>query len=190
MRPDQTGHPDIGLIQEKWIGRVVVEWSRLEACLHDMIWACAGVSMEDGRVLTARQDVTRLIAMLHVLLPRNLDGDALNKTLDAIEDANRLRDDRNYIAHGTWGTLMPEGHKISASLRAASKPGEVTSEHFPVERMRQIVNDIIKTRNALLPALYALNPSLDPSNDRSKPPVPDEPDSSPKHREAQIREQP
>src|ERR1017187_6801812 len=46
--PDgQTVVPGIDAIQEGLIGRVVVEWSRLEGMLDDMIWALTGVSFED-----------------------------------------------------------------------------------------------------------------------------------------------
>lgn len=155
LRSDQTTHP-IGLIQEKLIGRVIVEWSKLEGCLHELIWRFAGLSFEDGRLFTERMDSNRLIALLRVLGPRKLDGSALQTFVNVLAAVDELRDDRNFIAHGTWATLEPGSEPTASSIRTKSEPGEVVAEHFPQSRMRLIVREIIKTREAAVRIMRAV----------------------------------
>lgn len=155
MPPGQTPIPDIDGVQEALIGRAVTEWSRLEASLDDLIWTLTGLSFEDGRVLTGRTDAKSKISMLHVLAPRYLKAPGLAGVEQALVLANSLRDDRNFIMHGSWGTLMPLSVPIVLSLRLASAPGEVTSETFSRERMIGIINDMQKARRALVDTMNA-----------------------------------
>src|SRR5208282_1930576 len=52
-----------------------VRVTTLEALLNDLIWAIVGLKIEDGRLLTERQDATRLIAILRGLAERYLVDD-------------------------------------------------------------------------------------------------------------------
>jgi hypothetical protein len=104
----QAGRPDIGLLQERLIGPTVVEWSKLEACIQDLIWRCIDLSFEDGRVLTERTDISRLIPVARVLAQRYLTDPLLAEVLEALVRADELREDRNFIIHGTWCTVDPE----------------------------------------------------------------------------------
>jgi hypothetical protein len=156
MRSDQTALPSVGLTQEKLIGRLVVEWSRVEGCLHDIIWRLTGLTFEDGRLLTERSDPTRLIAILNVLGPRYLDEPLLHEFMDALKTANELRDDRNFVAHGSWATILPEAMPAAASLRAKSKPGEVVSEDFPHSRMMAIISEMQQVRIVFIRVLGTL----------------------------------
>ena len=52
------------MAHERFVGRVVTEWAKLEALLNDLIWTMTGLKIEDGRLLTERQDASRLIAMI------------------------------------------------------------------------------------------------------------------------------
>ncbi|QWG21147.1 hypothetical protein KMZ93_13895 [Bradyrhizobium sediminis] len=154
--PDgQTVVPGIDAIQEGLIGRVVVEWSRLEGMLDDMIWTLTGLSFEDGRVLTARTDAKSKIAMLQVLAPRYLTDPILAKVEEALVLTDSLRDDRNFIMHGSWGTIVPMNEATAVSLRAASAPGEITSESFSKGRMLEIIDRINQAKMTLLEALNA-----------------------------------
>lgn len=150
LRPDQTTRQEVGLVQQRLIGRVIVEWTKLEGCLADILWQFTGLSFEDGRLFTERMDPARLIILLRTLAPRKLEGDILQDFIDALAAADELRDDRNFIVHGSWGVLDPEGIPVALSLRAKSNPGEVTSEGFPHGRMRAIAKEIIKTKRAII----------------------------------------
>jgi hypothetical protein len=160
-RADQTLNY-IGPVQEKLIGRVVAQWSILENVLHHLIWRLTGLSFEDGRLFTERMDSARAILILRILAARYLEGEQLQQFIDLLAAADDLRDDRNFIAHGAWTVLQPEGHNIAASIRQKSEPGEIIGEHFPHARMRAIVAKIRETRTALFEIFDTL-PSADKS---------------------------
>jgi hypothetical protein len=153
MPDGQTVIPGIDAIQEGLIGRVIVEWSRMENTLDDLIWTLAGLTFEDGRVLTSRTDAKTKIAMLMVLAPRHLTDPTLAKVEEALVLADSLRDDRNFIMHGSWGTIQPLNEATALSLRAASLPGEVTSESFTRYRMLEILSRINEAKQTFLNVL-------------------------------------
>ena len=132
MPEGQSVVPEIDAVQETLIGKVVVEWSRLEGALDDLIWTLTGLTFEDGRVLTSRTDAKTKISMLQALAPRHLRDPLLREVEEALVLADTRRDDRNFIMHGSWGTITPMNEATALSLRAASEPGEVTSEFFLV----------------------------------------------------------
>ena len=148
--------PEISLSTERLIGRVSVEWAKLEASMHDLIWVMTGLSIEDGRALTEKQAAVWLINILYRLSERHIpelpsrEGGKPNfrhqfqDTLDVIE---RHRLDRNFILHGTWGQL--NGIPIAASIREKDKRvrgDEIVSETFPPDRLRAIAHNIIQCK--------------------------------------------
>jgi hypothetical protein len=148
LRDDQTMRP-IGHMEEVLIGRSVWEWTRLENCMLELLWRLTGLSLEDGRLLTERMDPSRTIVLLRSLGPRKLKDDLLQTIIDLLATAEQLRDDRNFIVHGTWHIIDPEGVPVAASLRVKSEPGQVVSESFPRSRMLAIIREIQKTREQL-----------------------------------------
>jgi hypothetical protein len=149
LRDDQSLNY-IGLVQERLIGRVVAQWSMLENVLHELIWRLTELSFEDGRLFTERMDPSRAILILRVLAGRYLEGEQLQRLIDLLAVADDLRDDRNFVVHGTWTVLQPDGHNIAASIRQKSEPGKIIGEHFPHARMRAIIAKIRETRTALI----------------------------------------
>jgi hypothetical protein len=139
----------IGHMEEVLIGRSVWEWTRLENCMLELLWRLTGLSLEDGRLLTERMDPSRTIVLLRSLGPRKLKDDLLQTIIDLLATAEQLRDDRNFIVHGTWHIIDPEGVPVAASLRVKSEPGQVVSESFPRSRMLAIIREIQKTREQL-----------------------------------------
>ena len=155
LRRDQIMRP-IGNREEWLIGRATSEWNKLENCLNELIWRFTGLSFEDGRLFTERMDPSRSIALLRVLGPRNLDGNQLQALVDLLAIADQLRDDRNFIVHGTWAIIEPEGQPTASSIRTKSEPGHVVAEHFPHARMQAIISEIIKTRVAIVAIMKAV----------------------------------
>ena len=64
LRSDQTTRPEVGLVQQRLIGRVLIEWTKLEGCLADVLWQFTGLTFEDGRLFTEGMDPARLIVLL------------------------------------------------------------------------------------------------------------------------------
>jgi hypothetical protein len=149
LGPNQTFIPHVGLIQEKLIGRIIVEFSRLEQALSLMIWRLLKLQMKDGRLITTRMDAQAKIAMLYILVPRYFDTARRHAALTALDFAEIIMEDRNFIVHGLWGTLMPDNVPLIASIRPKSDPENIISEAFPAERMRSIISSTQKATRLL-----------------------------------------
>ena len=101
-------------------------------------------------------DAKTKITTLQVLASRYLEYPFLKKIEDALALADFLRDDRNFIMHGSWGTMHPLDVAVALSLRAKSEPGEVTMESFSYERMQEIIMRIKSAKQAILDVIAAL----------------------------------
>ena len=162
MRPDQFAAPCVGMAHEKLVGRLVIEWARLEAVLNDLIWIFLDLSFEDGRAVTGRADASTKIALLRVIAPRHLvSADQLEALLIGLDTIESLREDRNFIMHGSWGRLFPEGVPIAASIRAKSEANEIISQTFTPSRMRTMIELTVVLRQALFVLLDELEASPD-----------------------------
>jgi hypothetical protein len=147
-----------GLVQERLIGRVIVQSSRLDAGLNELIWRFFKMSIDDGRVLTGRMDAQVKIALLRKWAPRHVSGDMLKELQQALILADDIRDDRNFIVHGNWATMIADGVAIALSLRRKSEPGEIKAELFSHDRMRTIIRDISLVKNVLEKVVNSLPP--------------------------------
>jgi hypothetical protein len=144
--PGMAVNHTISMSQERLIGRIVVEWSKLEGAMDDLIWHFFDLPMEFGRVITTKMDATTKIATLrtlNTLVFQTPLQESLKEILDMIDI---LREDRNLIVHGTWGRSVPEGTPFVLSLRIKDTPSTVVSVTFPAERMRAIYLNIVSLK--------------------------------------------
>ena len=133
------------------IGRVVVLFSKLEAALEDTIWYFLKIDDEDGKIVTKRLDAETKIQMVRALAIRHLaDKKILSKLKEILVLISELKDNRNFIVHGLWGTMMPDNVPVALSLRPKAEPGVVVSETFPPERMKAISDGISVTTQKLV----------------------------------------
>lgn len=143
LRADQYLKPDISDDQIYRIGQVVVLWSKLEAAMEDTIWMLLNLDEEDGKIITKRIGADAKIQLLRAIGAHHISDKTLrtkfNKTLVFVDE---LKDGRNFIAHGVWGTLMPDKIPVALSLKPKSDIGEVISEPFSQERMEAIGDGI------------------------------------------------
>ncbi len=144
----------IGLVHEKLIGRVVTQWSVLEACMGGAIHCLLKVDFEAGRYVTARMDATALIRILRELGQLRLPEADFHKLSVLCDRIDMRREDRNLIIHGTWGRtdIHYEPHALSLRIKP-DNPGQIVSETFPRERMIQIISDIQSLRRELVELL-------------------------------------
>lgn len=113
------------------IGMVVVEWSRLETILGTLIWHFLKLDMEDGRIITATLDARPKVRMLRDLAKRHAKPKAtLTQILDLLDAVEGLQERRNIVAHGIWGTAMPENTPAVSSIRPKSHPFHVVTERY------------------------------------------------------------
>jgi hypothetical protein len=142
MGAHQSVVPNVSTGQQLLIGRVVVAWSKLENAMQDTIWHFLRLEMSDGRIVTERMDAATLIRILRALGNRHLGEPLLHEFLSTMDKIEDKQEDRNFIVHGTWGTLLPDNVALGTSLRPKAAPGEVIGEVFPPERMHAIVQEI------------------------------------------------
>jgi hypothetical protein len=124
----------------------IVTKSASEPKLHaetHTIWHFLKIDMSDGRIVTERMDAGTLLRILRALGNRHLEGPLLHEFLSAMDKIEDRMEDRNFVVHGTWGTLLPENIPVALSLRPKALPGEVMSETFPRHRMHEIVRDVM-----------------------------------------------
>lgn len=125
------------------IGRVVVAWAKLEIELQRTLWAFLDVEIEEGRLITGRLDTRPKVEMLSPLAEKFLpDGKLANNLFETLGRIQELSEDRNFIVHGVWQTLLPDNLPIASSLRPKTQPNLIVAETFPPERMEDMLHDI------------------------------------------------
>lgn len=138
LKSNQSIVPTLSANYERLIGCAIVSWSRLEDAIQDTLWTLLGTSMEEGRIVTSRLDAKYRTNMLEGLGKKHLSGKEAEYFLGVISSIRNLYEERNIIAHGTWGTLEPDDVPVVASLRfkLLDEFGseDVMSQHFPEER--------------------------------------------------------
>jgi hypothetical protein len=147
--PDAT-LTDIGMSDERLIGRVVVAWSKMENTMEEFIWELLSLDVSLGRILTSRLDVTIKIRHLRELGQAQMQ-EAMFLDLSSILDRiDFMRDDRNMIVHGTWARNK-DWIPIVLSLRQKSlSPDEVVGEAFPNSRMLILARNVAAARFQLM----------------------------------------
>ena len=163
-KPGQAVNPTISMKTERLIGRFVVAWSKLEACMDDFIWALLAVPIEQGRIITVRMDAVRKIQTLRQLGGLVLAETVFHQLSPILDQIDILRDDRNLIVHGTWGRQLPENDNVVVPLKPeALEPDQVVSETFPDSRLRIAIDGIEKAKWQLIPLMNDRYASLDKS---------------------------
>jgi hypothetical protein len=78
--------------------------------------------------------------MIRELAKRHIRHRAIREQLlEVVTVIEELQGHRNFVAHGVWSTMVPDGIPMALSLRASAEPGHVTSEIFPKERMETLI---------------------------------------------------
>jgi hypothetical protein len=168
-RPDHYPIPEVSPEQQRLIGLVVLNWSKLETDIEAVIWAFLGLGIDAGRIITTRLNVDVKIELLRSLSLTYLRAEALDGMLNVLDFINIYKEGRNFVVHGSWGTLMPDNIPVCASLRPKAPPGEIISEHFPEERMINLVNGILEAQGNLRMVEEALHAAHDKLRSRSLP---------------------
>ena len=140
---DQYHEPEISDDQTCRIGQVIVLWSKLEAAMEDTIWMLLDLDEENGKAVTKRMSADAKIQILRKIGPYHItDGTMLKRFGETLKHVDELKECRNFIAHGVWGTLMPDNIPVALSLKPKSEVGEVISEEFSLDRMEGIADGI------------------------------------------------
>jgi hypothetical protein len=149
------------LLHEKLVGRLVMAWSALEATLHGLLWAFLNVSMTDGRVVTSKLDVSMILQMLRAFGVQNLVESRQQAFFDVMNEIEDCRESRNFVVHGVWTTIEPQGTPSAMSLKPKTDVGEIVGETFPARRMHDIIRSIRLNRDHVLQLQVELQTSRD-----------------------------
>jgi hypothetical protein len=130
------------------------------ACIEDFIWVLLDLKIEDGRIMTGRVDAVGKIRMLRKLGEQKLPESLFHRLSPVLDQVAAIREDRNFIAHGTWGRTKPAYTHVCLSLRPeALAPDQIVSETFPEVRMLTLIDGIEITKQGLIQLMrdyYAL----------------------------------
>jgi hypothetical protein len=128
IRPEQVATPRVGIGQERLIGRAVIIWARLEASLHDLIWAIEGKGLAEGRGETEKHLVGRLLKELRKIGSGSTET-ALEVRMAVLAVAGAVK--------ATVGSLQLE----------TIDRNEVTFESFPPDRLRDFIRNVTACRD-------------------------------------------
>jgi len=151
----------VPMSHEKLIGRFVVEWSKLESTMDDLIWKFLGIPFEYGRIVTSHMDATGKIKILRQLIETSFGHSSHDYVMfsyfkEALDHIDIIRIDRNLIVHGTWGRNQ-QRIPMSLSLRIRDTPSTVVSETFDDIRMRDLIQKIHAAKWAMIYAMDSAN---------------------------------
>jgi hypothetical protein len=75
LLPGQTVVAGALMRDERLLGRIVMEWSKLENSLLALLWEFLNLSFEDGKILCNRMEVGTTIQMLRAMAQRHMIKD-------------------------------------------------------------------------------------------------------------------
>jgi hypothetical protein len=149
-RPDQRLKEGIPKSHYELIGAVIAQWSRMEGVIQELIWKFLNLSLVDGRIVTCQNDVSQNIAILRAILKRRLHDSPLLPAFNIrLNRLTTLMSDRNLLAHGLWGTSVPEDVPGVLSLRRkAPDLGFIVFDQFSEDYLRKLVKAIDDEKTA------------------------------------------
>jgi hypothetical protein len=152
--PEQTYKEGVSKAQEALIGRTIVAWSRLERAIEEVIWAFLGLTIEEGRIITARLDVNFKLNMAQGLAERHLSAEEYSDFCDLLNRVRDIHEIRNVNVHGHWITVLPEKLPGAMSLKEKlpndTARNEVITTILPEETMLGIIRNIMLGTNLMI----------------------------------------
>jgi hypothetical protein len=162
-RPTTEVRQEISGPQELLIGQFVVAWSRLDHSVDEVIWSLLRSSVDDGRVITARLDLTYKFNLLRGLAQRRLSKDDLGALFEIIKKINDLNEFRVLIIHGLWVTVQdtPAVQSMRGKLPEEAGFNEVVTTEMPRDLMQGLINNTTILMNYLIDCRKAFYASPD-----------------------------
>lgn len=85
------------------IGEVCVQWSILELQVERLIWHLSGVGPKEGRLITAKEDITPRLKRLKKLAAEKLIATEAEEIRKLAGDIKEAKKDRHRVVHGLYG---------------------------------------------------------------------------------------
>jgi hypothetical protein len=142
-RPDQSLTDAVPKAHLELIAGVIIQWSRLDGVIQELIWKLLKLDIEDGRVVTCLNDISVNISILRTLFRRKLPKAVADAFLLRLNQLTPLMEARNLVAHGLWATVMPEGDPGVLSLRKRTpEVGQIVWSGFSADYLRKLIKAI------------------------------------------------
>lgn len=170
-RPDQSLTDSVPKAHLELIAVVIMQWSRLDGVIQELIWKFLKLDIEDGRVVTCLNDISVNISILRTLFKRKLPRTIADRLSLRLNRLTPLMEARNLVAHGLWATVMPEGDPGVLSLRKKTpEVGQIVWEGFSEDYLRKLVK-AIDDEKAVWKGLVPAPPSASPETPPQPPPA-------------------
>lgn len=147
---------------EAVIGRVISQWSIMEAILDSAIWRAAGLRNDVGRAITSQGQVQGKIDMLGAVLHQT--HPRLAPQFEAVGRYIKecLAGRRNLVAHGLWGTsplLMASTVPLAFVVKFAARGRLVDQGAIMTEvELSQLAREIAEVTSWLMQLSELLPP--------------------------------
>jgi hypothetical protein len=127
----------------------VMAFSDMEMSAEQFIWGVLGLSIDDGKLVTQidTKDKFELAKKLSERYRRPLHPNE-QTTAEAWSAIRSAIEARNKMAHGVW-VMIDNVTPIVVSYRIPIEPGQVNSEHFPLDRIDAVTSICVKTKGLL-----------------------------------------
>lgn len=124
-----------------YLGNLLMEFSYAETATHFLIWRILGVTLADGRSLTARVDIVPRLRLLDDLCERHIASSTRKKQLLAATKALAIASDyRNMAAHGDWRTKA-SGKLYCFSIRYEPPEGDYGAKPVDLTELSSATED-------------------------------------------------
>ena len=147
-------HNTVPMIHERLLGRLVVEWAKMEQAMDDLIWQFLDLPNEFGRILTSRMDASSKSQMIRQLSQLSFGHSTSDYMVwsyidDLLKRLEILKEARNLAVHGTWARNHPDLTPMAFSLRIKDTPSTIVAEHFSERRMRDLIEESLRLKASL-----------------------------------------
>jgi hypothetical protein len=120
------------------IAGAIIAFSEMESTVDVLIWRFAGLSADDGKLLLQVEAKEKFENAKKLSERYGIPAHPHSQTtLDIWANVRTLIEARNKIAHGVW-RMIDKAAPISISHRLKSELGHDESEHFSLQRLRDI----------------------------------------------------
>jgi hypothetical protein len=130
------------------IANSIIAYSAMENSTERLIWDVAGLSYDDGELLT-RSRLNKFETLKQLLEQHGIVVHYTRQiTISVWEDLRQLVPIRNLIVHGVWA-MLDNAMPLSISNRPSSDTGYVFGEPFYLERLQAVERQCFRVKKVL-----------------------------------------
>ena len=122
------------------VGSAIMAFSEMEMSAEHFIWDSLALSVDDGKLVTQIDSKEKFVLAKKLSKKRKIPIHNNETTADDVwKNIELIIEARNKMAHGVW--IMIDGDKPTViSYRIPIEPGQINSEHFPLERIDAVAD--------------------------------------------------